>query len=348
MATPKAQDPAAAALSAIEERLNLAGDGSAETPKSLEISTPISPKASDPDKTPKVAKRRPDPPLGDAEAKAQPSSTEPERSAPRLPEVEEHPLFAPRKPERNKTVDMAKTADFAAERSPVTPSVPPANDDRDSVGAMLRALNRRPSRAPFVLAWIFSAAWIAIAGIYFAAHRADFLGQGPLLARPEIPLYALAVVGPVIFFFVTAVLARRAQEMRLTARSMVEIAMCLAEPESIASEQMVTLSQAIRREIVSMGDGIERALARAGELETLVRSEVSNLERSYSDNERRIRTLVDELSIEREAVQANSERMRSAIGGAQELLVARDRSSIHRACREPQRRRQSHHRVAWR
>ena len=50
--------------------------------------------------------------------------------------------------------------------------------------------------------------------------------------------------------------------------------MRLAEPEALATEQVVTLSQAIRREVASMGDGIERALARASELETLVRSEV--------------------------------------------------------------------------
>ena len=320
MATSKAQDPAAAALSAIEEALNLGENGSAEAPEGPEISTPIFPKASDLDKTPKIAKRSP---LGDAEGnevKLPQSGTEPEHATLRLPEVEEHPLFAPMKPERNKIADTAKTADFSAERGPVTPSVPPANDDRDSVGAMLRALNRKPSRAPFVLASLFSGLWIAIAAIYLIVHRADFFGHGTLTTRPDIALFALAVAGPVTFFFVTAVLARRAQEMRLTAGSLVEIAMRLAEPESIASEQMVTLSQAIRREIVSMGDGIERALARAGELETLVRSEVSNLERSYADNERRVRTLVEELSTEREAMQANSERMRSAIGGAQDSL----------------------------
>ena len=74
--------------------------------------------------------------------------------------------------------------------------------------------------------------------------------------------------------------------------------------ETIATEQVITLSQAIRREVASMGDGIERALARASELETLVRSEVATLERSYADNERRIRTLIDDLSNEREAIVA--------------------------------------------
>ena len=57
----------------------------------------------------------------------------------------------------------------------------------------------------------------------------------------------------------TAALTRRAQEVRMTARSMMQVAVRLAEPETIATEQMVTLSQAIRREIASMGDGIERA-----------------------------------------------------------------------------------------
>ncbi len=55
---------------------------------------------------------------------------------------------------------------------------------------------------------------------------------------------------------------------------MTEVAIRLIEPETIATEQVVTLSQAIRREAASMGDGIERALARAGELEVIVRTEV--------------------------------------------------------------------------
>ena len=47
---------------------------------------------------------------------------------------------------------------------------------------------------------------------------------------------------------------------------MAEMAVKLADPQSFASDQVVNLSGAIRREIASMGDGIERALARAGEL----------------------------------------------------------------------------------
>jgi hypothetical protein len=114
---------------------------------------------------------------------------------------------------------------------------------------------------------------------------------------------------------------------------MTEVAVRLAEPETIAAGQMVTLSQAIRREVASMGDGIERALARASELETLVRSEVSNLERSYSDNERRVRSLVDELATERESILTNADRVRGAIALAHDNL-SRDLAGASRVSRK--------------
>src|SRR4029077_1646478 len=129
-------------------------------------------------------------------------------------------------------------------------------------------------------------------------------------------------VGPVIFFLVTAALLRRGQEMRLAARSMTEVAGRPAEPQTLAAGQVVTLSQAIRREVASMGDGIERALARASELETLVRSEVSTMERSYSDNERRIRSLIAEMADQREAIVANGGRVRAAIAGAHQGIAS--------------------------
>ena len=75
----------------------------------------------------------------------------------------------------------------------------------------------------------------------------------------------------------------------MVSRTMTEVALRLAEPENIAKESVVTVSQAIRREVAAMGDGIERALARASELEVLVHNEVASLERSYTDNELRVR-----------------------------------------------------------
>ena len=58
----------------------------------------------------------------------------------------------------------------------------------------------------------------------------------------------------------------------------------------------------------------------ASELELLVHNEVAALERSYSDNETRMRALIDDLAGQREAIVINSERVRTSIVSAQESL----------------------------
>ena len=60
------------------------------------------------------------------------------------------------------------------------PSRLAANDDRESVGQLLRALQRRPSRAPYVIAWLFTICWgVAFAGIalgVYGSELSDILG----------------------------------------------------------------------------------------------------------------------------------------------------------------------------
>ena len=109
------------------------------------------------------------------------------------------------------------------------------------------------------------------------------------------------LIAPLFLFFIAAMLAVRSQEMKLVARAVGEVAVRLAQPESFSTDAVLSVSQAVRREVAAVGDGVERALARAGELETLVRSEISTLERAYSDNEIRIRSLIEELVAQREA-----------------------------------------------
>lgn len=85
--------------------------------------------------------------------------------------------------------------------------------------------------------------------------------------------------------------------------------MRLAEPDRMAEQSVASLGQAVRRQVAFMNEAISRALGRAGELEALVHNEVSALERSYEDNERKIRGLIKELSGERSALLGTSERV---------------------------------------
>src|SRR5690606_5838433 len=70
----------------------------------------------------------------------------------------------------------------------------------------------------------------------------------------------------------------------------------------MAEQSVASLGQAVRRQVSFMNDAVSRALGRAGELEALAHNEVTALERSYEENEQKIRGLINELASERGAL----------------------------------------------
>src|SRR5690242_9140352 len=214
---------------------------------------------------------------------------------------------------------------------PEEPSLPrrAANDDRESIGQILRTLQRRPARTSYLTATVFTGLWVLaglVLGWMYVPELQSALGPSGLTA-PVLTMLAAVFFVPIIFFYVLAHIAWRAQELRLVTQSMAEVAMRLAEPETVARESIVTVGQAIRREVAAMGDGVERALARAAELETLVANEVSALEHAYNDNEVRIRDLLTELTNQRETLVNQAEQVRNAIASVH-LDLAHDITSV--------------------
>src|SRR5436305_343099 len=205
----------------------------------------------------------------------------------------------------------------------------PANDDRESIGQILRTLQRRPARTSYIIATVFAVAWVAaglmLGWIYLPQLQAALSPTG--LTAPVVAVLGTIFLAPIIFFYVLAHMAWRSQELRLITQSMAEVAMRLAEPETVARESIVTVGQAIRREVAAMGDGIERALARAAELETLVANEVSALEHAYNDNEVRIRALLQDLGSQRDTLVGQAGQIRDAINSVH-LDLSHDISQI--------------------
>ena len=199
----------------------------------------------------------------------------------------------------------------------------PANDDRRAMGKIIYNLQRRPSSAPLWWAFLVSVIWLAgsafLGAHYFNISTATLTNpQETLILISQAPAIAwlVATFVPILIFFVTASFMWRAQELRLAAHSMSEVALRLSEPENMAADAVANVSQAVRREVAAMGDGVERVLARAGELEVLVHNEMLSIERSYSDNELRIRGLIDELSNQREAIVSNADRVSTSLNTA--------------------------------
>ncbi|MCJ7597772.1 MAG: antitoxin, partial [Methyloceanibacter sp.] len=202
-----------------------------------------------------------------------------------------------------------------------------ANDDVPSIGGLIFALQQRPSRTPFVFALFASIAWFVIGGYFAYGQISSQIATGGDAAGNAAALTAaMTILVPIAIFWFLSLLVWRAQELRLMASAMTEVAVRLAEPDKLAEQSVASLGQTIRRQVAAMNDAISRAIGRASELEALVHNEVTALERSYSENEVRVRGLISELASEREALANNSERVSEALKGVG-AQVSRDISA---------------------
>lgn len=184
-----------------------------------------------------------------------------------------------------------------------------ANDDAPSIGGLIYALEQKPSNQVYRHAAIASVAW-ALVGLVFAylslSSEAALSSWGTILTKPTTFLTGAAIIVPIAVIWLLALLSWRAEELRLRSSTMTEVAIRLAEPDRMAEDSIASLGQAVRRQVGFMNEAVGRALGRAGELEALVHNEVAALERSYEENERRIRGLINELANERHALTSTS------------------------------------------
>src|ERR1700758_5714357 len=130
-------------------------------------------------------------------------------------------------------------------RAPEEPILPrrAANDDRESIGQILRTLQRRPARTSYVTATVFAGLWVlaglVLGWIYLPEMRAALGPTG--LAAPVLAMLAVVFFVPIVFFYVLAHMAWRSQELRLVTQSMGEVGMRLAEPQAVAHEAVGTV-----------------------------------------------------------------------------------------------------------
>ncbi len=241
--------------------------------------------------------------------------------------------------DKNVQVSQGSTpARPAGQKRPAAAARPhiPANDDMPSIGGLIYALQQRPSRSPFLIALIASIVWFALGLLLSWAvfqRTIDLSGStADIFSNPAILAVIATIVVPIALFWFLSILVWRAQELRLMSSAMTEVAVRLAEPDRMAEQSVASLGQTVRRQVAAMNDAISRALGRAGELEALVHNEVAALERSYTENENRIRNLINELASEREALANNSERVSEALRGigsqvTREITAASEKAS---------------------
>ncbi len=226
-----------------------------------------------------------------------------------------------------------ENTDFpGAEMDPAPASPPPANQNTPNAGILMREIRRRPSTSPFFFAFLISVLWLGLGAAYiwgyFGARIIEAESFAILFSTPDAVTLLAAFILPIPVIWLMAMMIRRAQEMHLMATAMAKAAVHLTMPEGLAGEAISSIGQAIRREVAAMNEGVERALGRASELEALVHSEVTALERAYTDSETRMRAMLESLYQERQSISAAGH----ALGNELEPTIARikeEGSSLH-------------------
>jgi hypothetical protein len=202
-----------------------------------------------------------------------------------------------------------------------------ANDDAPSIGGLIFALQQKPSNRPFMFAATGSGGWLAVGSLLAWAMLAPEISRSGFfaaLASPTMIIVAATICLPIALFWFLALLTWRAQELKLMSSAMTEVAVRLAEPDRAAEQAAASLGQAVRRQVSFMNEAISRALGRAGELEGLVHNEVASLEKSYGENEHKIRGLIQELAGERHALVSTTDKVSDtlkAMGGEVPMLI---------------------------
>src|SRR5215207_1879536 len=193
------------------------------------------------------------------------------------------------------------SSEFSGARPPLRGT--PANENEPGSAALLSNLKRRPSAAPFWVAFIVSLIWIfACMAIFGPAifSEANPFGPGGLT---KILTAAMALILPAGLAWAAAYLLYRAQQLRQVSEALMHTAMRLIRPQDIASESLSSIAHTIRQEVSMLVGGVEQAVQRAGQLEEMVHKEMASIERAFGGNEERIRMLIAGLESQREALQ---------------------------------------------
>ena len=194
-----------------------------------------------------------------------------------------------------------KTNTEKPEAPAAEPPVRAANEDSPTGGALMKLIQRRPSPRIFGTALVASLFVLgAEAAFLWGRYGLDGLQS---LTQLETGLIVAAALAPLALIWMLAFTVWRGQEMRLMADALARTAIRLSDPEDFATDQVTTISNAVRRELGEMREGLDAALKQATELKELVTREVDEIDRGSGRAEFRTRTMEELLGRHRESLE---------------------------------------------
>lgn len=162
---------------------------------------------------------------------------------------------------------------------------------------------RRPSTAPFWVAFVASLVWIAaMAMIYLPAFmRLD--APFSAAALPTLADAAMSLLLPLALIWVTAYFLWRAQSLSNIAQALAQTTARLMSPQR-EMEGFAAIGQRLNEEIGRLHATIEHSVQRAEQLEQVVNGHIHAIDQTWRANEQRIAMLLEQLQKQKATVAA--------------------------------------------
>ncbi len=177
---------------------------------------------------------------------------------------------------------------------------------------------REASRGlPLALSLLFWVAVVLTAAV--AEHGADLLSFSFWFSAGGMSIVALAALPAIGAFILSSIVQQLRDLGRQNAEVQASIAR-LSEPEPVLSGKIVSIRHAVHKELTSLNEHLDRSLNKTSEIETAIKREVTALENSFAENERRLLGLVQELARQRETVIITTEQVTDTVKTSRETL----------------------------
>ncbi|HHN68117.1 MAG TPA: hypothetical protein ENK15_08800 [Thermopetrobacter sp.] len=173
---------------------------------------------------------------------------------------------------------------------------------RPAAGAMPRR-PRRPSTAPFWVAFAASLVWIAAMAMTYLPALMKLGDPFSAAALPTLANAAMSLLLPLALIWVTAYFLWRAQALSNMAQALAQTTARLMNPQR-EMEGFAAVGQRLNDEIALLHAAIEQSAQRAEQLEQVVNGHIHAIDQTWRANEQRIAMLLKQLQEQKAGVAA--------------------------------------------
>lgn len=158
-----------------------------------------------------------------------------------------------------------------------------------------------------------SVAWAVVVAIAYFGHRLDEIATIAFWLSIEMAQALLVAALPMLILAMFDGFERRVGILSDSSARLEESVARFLEPSSAVGGNVVSIRHAVSSELAALNDQLTLSLERSEEIEERIRQEIGLVDRTFAENERRLRALVQELARQRDTVVSATDHVKESV-----------------------------------